>query len=162
MGIKSKYTGFFTPRNPQKYLGNPTNIMYRSSYELKYMLFLDSHEDVLKWGSEEMIIPYRAPDGLIRRYYPDFVVQFRDKTGKINNWMVEIKPHVQTQPPKVPKKMTKAFLEEVETFEVNKAKWAAAQAYCQKVGLEFKVLTEAELGINNAERAARNKSKIWR
>jgi len=154
------YKGIFTPRNPQKYLGDPTKIIYRSSYEWKYMRFLDDHPDVLKWGSEEMIIPYRAPDGLVRRYYPDFVVQFREKTGKTVNWMVEIKPHVQTQPPKMPKKITKKFLEEAETYEINQAKWAAARAYCEKVGLEFKVLTEAELGINN-EYYSRNKNKIW-
>lgn len=160
MGIRT-YKGFFKPRNPEKYLGDPTKIIYRSGYEFKYMVFLDTHPDVLKWGSEVMIIPYRAPDGLVRRYYPDFVVQFREKNGKTVNWMVEIKPHVQTQPPKQPKKgVTKKFLEELETYEINKAKWEAATAYCNKVGLEFKVLTEAELGINN-EYYSRNKSKIW-
>lgn len=149
MSFKSKYKGFFKPQNPQKYLGNPTDIIFRSGYELKYMKFLDSHPDVLKWGSEEVIINYRAPDGRVRRYYPDFIVQLRNKKGEIEHLMVEIKPYVQTQPPKRPARLSKKFLQEMETYAINQAKWAAATAFCKQKGLQFRVFTETELGILN-------------
>ena len=62
------YKGFFKPKNPQKYRGDPTNIIYRSGWELKLMLYLDEHKDVVNWGSEELIIPYRSPiDGKVHR-----------------------------------------------------------------------------------------------
>lgn len=149
MSFKSKYKGFFKPQNPQKYLGNPSDIIFRSGYELKYMKFLDSHPDVLKWGSEEVIINYRAPDGRVRRYYPDFIVQLRNKKGEIEHLMVEIKPYVQTQPPKRPTRLSKKFLQEMETYAINQAKWAAATAFCKQKGLQFRVFTETELGILN-------------
>jgi trans-aconitate methyltransferase len=70
------YKGVFKPKNPQKYNGDPTNIIYRSSWELKYMMYLDSHENVLSWSSEEVIVPYRSPiDNKVHRYFPDFVVK---------------------------------------------------------------------------------------
>lgn len=151
MSFKSKYKGLFKPQNPQKYLGDPTKIIFRSMYELKYMKFLDAHPDVLKWGSEEVIINYLAPDGRIRRYFPDFVVQLRNRKGEIEKLMVEIKPYVQTQPPKRPKKLTRKFLQEAETYAINKAKWAAATQFCEQKGLQFKVYTENELGIKNGK-----------
>lgn len=151
MSFKSKYKGLFKPQNPQKYLGDPTRIIFRSMYELKYMKFLDAHPDVLKWGSEEVIINYLAPDGRIRRYFPDFVVQLRNRKGEIEKLMVEIKPYVQTQPPKRPKKLTRKFLQEAETYAINKAKWAAATQFCEQKGLQFKVYTEHELGIKNGK-----------
>lgn len=147
MGYKSKNKGPFTPQNPKKYLGNPTRIVYRSLYELKYMVFLDTHPHVLEWSSEETAISYRAPDGAVRTYFPDFVVKMRNKDGIIETVMVEIKPYTQTQPPKRPKKMTKRFLEEMETYAVNQAKWAEAQKYCNRKGMKFRILTENELGI---------------
>ena len=57
------YSGYFKPKNPTKYRGNPTNIVYRSLWERKFMVFCDNNPSILQWGSEEIIIPYRAPDG---------------------------------------------------------------------------------------------------
>lgn len=147
MSYKSKYKGFFKPRNPQKYLGNIANIVYRSSYELKYMQFLDNHPDVLKWGSEEISIPYRGIDERLHQYYPDFLVQMKDKTGQIQSMLIEIKPASQVVAPKPRKKITSLYLKEVETYETNIRKWMAAQSFCEERGIEFKIFTEAELGI---------------
>lgn len=151
MGFKSKYKGYYKPQHPEKYLGNPSNIIYRSMYELKFMQYLDRHPDILRWGSEETIIPYRAPDGKIRRYYPDFIVQCKNKNGEIEKMIIEIKPKVQTVAPKRPQRLTRKYLQDIETFEINKAKWAAAQLYCEQKGLKFEVYTEAELGIKNGK-----------
>ena len=77
------YQGKFKPKNPSKYKGDPTNIVYRSSWELKLMMYLDTHPNVLKWGSEEIVIPYESPvDGRMHRYFPDFFVEQINTEGK--------------------------------------------------------------------------------
>ena len=142
------YKGVFKPKNPQKYNGDPTNIIYRSSWELKYMMYLDSHENVLNWSSEEVIVPYRSPiDNKVHRYFPDFVVKIRNTTGMIETIMVEIKPYDQTKPPKAQTKKTKRYINEVYTWGINSAKWESAKKYCENKGWKFVVLTENELGI---------------
>jgi hypothetical protein len=95
------YQGVFKPKNPQKYLGNPTNIIYRSRWELKFMMYLDSQQNVVQWASEEFCIPYRSPiDNRVHRYFPDFLVKKRTPENKIDVMVVEIKPMEQSRPPK--------------------------------------------------------------
>ena len=148
------YQGKFKPKNPSKYLGDPTNIIYRSGWELKLMLYLDAHPNVLRWGSEEVIIPYRSPiDGRIHRYYPDFFVEQINKDKKKERILIEVKPKAQTKAPDVSKKMTpkgmisKRYLTEVATYGVNQAKWKAAEEFCADRGWKFQLMTEVELGI---------------
>ena len=94
------YSGLYKPLNPRKYRGNPTNIVYRSLWEKKYMKYCDSTPSILEWGSEEIAIPYRSPiDRRVHRYYPDFYIKVREKSGKISKYIVEIKPKKQTKPP---------------------------------------------------------------
>lgn len=144
----AKYQGFFKPKNPQKYKGDPTNIIYRSGWELKLMLYLDNHKEVISWGSEELIIPYRSPiDGKIHRYYPDFVVTKINKEGKRETAIIEVKPASQTVPPTKQKNITKRYLTEVKTWGVNEAKWKAASEFCKDRGWSFHIFTERELGI---------------
>lgn len=143
------YKGFFKPKNPQKYKGDPTNIIYRSSWELKLMVWLDTHPDIIQWGSEEIVIPYRSPiDNKIHRYFPDFFVRKRDRSGKIENVVIEIKPYNQTMPPKTQQKRTKKYINEVYTWGVNSSKWEAANEYCKDRNWKFIVMTEKDLGIN--------------
>lgn len=143
------YSGKFRPSNYLKYKGDPTNIIYRSLWELKFMNYCDKNENILEWGSEEFFIPYRSPkDNKIRRYFPDFYIKFKERTGKIKRMVVEIKPYKQTQEPnKNPKKKTKNWMNEVVTYGVNQAKWKAAKEFCEDRQWEFKILTEHELGI---------------
>ena len=140
------YSGKYIPKNPQKYLGDPNNIVYRSLWERTLMVKLDEREDVLNWGSEEMNIPYRSPlDNKIHRYFPDFIAKMRKADGTTFIRMIEVKPHAQSVEPTKPKKVTKRFINEVMTWGVNKAKWDAARAYCADKGWEFTVITEKEL-----------------
>ena len=140
------YKGKFQPRNPQKYLGDPSNIIYRSRWELKFMGWLDTHPGVLQWGSEELIIPYRSPiDGRVHRYFPDFIIQVRDKDGSLNNIVVEIKPMAQTSPPRIRDRKNRRYINEVFTYVVNEAKWKAAEAFCAERKMQFRVITEKEL-----------------
>lgn len=140
--------GFFKPRNPKKYRGDPTKIVYRSSWELKFMGYLDAHSDVVEWASEEFSIPYRSPiDNRIHRYFPDFLVKKVNIDGTKETVVVEIKPFKQTKPPEVRKKQTKQYLQEVYTWGINSAKWDAAREFCKDKKWKFMIMTEHELGI---------------
>lgn len=142
--------GKFKPRNPEKYLGDPTEIIYRSGWELKLFHYLDMNKSIVKWSSESIIIPYRSPiDGKMHRYFPD-VFMITSDGRKV---LVEIKPHKETKPPETSKGFTKKgtptrrFLNEVKTWGMNEAKWKAAQEYCLDRGWNFVIMTEYELGI---------------
>ena len=142
------YKGFFKPKNPQKYRGDPTNIIYRSGWELKLMLYLDEHKEVVSWGSEELIIPYRSPiDGKVHRYFPDFIVTKINKQGLRETAIIEVKPKKQTVPPQKQSKVTKRYLTEVKNWGINEAKWKAATEFCKDRGWSFHIFTEQELGI---------------
>ena len=141
------YSGKFKPKNPRKYKGDPTNIVWRSRWEVKFMSFLDNNTNVLEWSSEEHIIPYRSPlDGKVHRYFPDFYVKVKQVDGSIKESIIEIKPHHQTLEPKQNKNKNK-YLTEVKTYVINSTKWTAAEAYCNSRGWKFSVVTEKELGI---------------
>lgn len=141
------YKGKFTPKNPTKYKGDPTNIIYRSSWELKVMNYLDSNPGVIWWGSEELFIPYWSPvDNKKHRYFPDFISKIKRKDGTVMTYIIEVKPLKQTMPP-VQKRKTKRYLEEAATYVVNQSKWKAATEFCKDHGWEFKVITEKDLGI---------------
>lgn len=144
----NNYTGIFRPKNIKKYKGDVKNIVYRSSWELKFMLYLDNHPDVLEWCSEEIVIPYRSPvDNKVHRYFPDFYVKRKDKDGIIESLIIEIKPKHQTKPPEKSSKHTKKYIQEVFTWGVNESKWKAAREYCEDRMYKFLILTEKELNI---------------
>lgn len=138
----------FVPKNPEKYAGDPTSIVMRSSWETKFALWCDTNPAVIKWHSEETIVPYISPiDNRPHRYFIDFRVKIKDRSGNTKEYLVEIKPAHQTRPPIPPSRKTQKFLNEVQTWGVNEAKWKAATRYAKDRGLEFIILTEHELGI---------------
>ena len=141
--IKSR----FTPTYPKKYNGDSRNIICRSSWERRFCNYCDLNENILQWGSEEFWIPYRAPDGRTRRYFPDFIIKVKEPTGNIKTYVVEVKPDKQTRPPKPRKRVTKSYIYECKTYAVNQAKWEAATEWCKDRKVEFKIITEKELGI---------------
>lgn len=148
MSFQSKtYKGVFKPKNPQKYNGNPNNIIYRSSWEVRVMKYFDEHPDVIWWASEELSIPYYNPvDQKMHRYFPDFIVKMKKRDGLVMTYMIEVKPFSQTQQPQR-KRKTQKFIQESVTYVVNQSKWKAADEFCQEHGWQFKILTEKELGI---------------
>jgi hypothetical protein len=142
------YSGRFRPKNPKKYVGDPTNIIYRSSWECRVMRWLDDNPNIISWASEELSIPYLSPvDNRIHRYFPDFLVKVKTKDGKSKTLLLEIKPKKQSVEPVKKKKVTKQYIYEVATWGVNQAKWKAAEDYAKDRGWEFKVLTEEHLGL---------------
>ena len=142
------YKGKYTPRNPKKYKGNPTNIIYRSSWERKFMVYCDTNEKILEWGSEEIIIPYLSPwDGRVHRYFPDFYIKVKQSNGTLKKFIIEVKPKKQTKPPKPVTRKTKRFINEVKTWGINEAKWKYATEWCENNGMEFKIFNEDHLNI---------------
>jgi len=145
--MRKRYKGKFKIKNPNKYLGNPTNIIYRSLMERRFMEWCDSNDKCYKWSSEEVIIPYISPiDNKKHRYFPDFLIQ------TLKGWfLIEIKPHIQSRPPKklvvenLNLKKKRRYIKSVQTWLVNEAKWKAATKVCEKKGWSFQILTEKQL-----------------
>lgn len=137
--------GRFIPKNPEKYMGDASKIIFRSSWELNALKFFDSSPSVLRYASEEIKIPYIKPtDGRIHHYYPDFLIVYKDKTGKIVKELLEIKPLKEV---KLTKKST---VYDKVSIAINEAKWKAATAFAMQHGLTFRILTEASIFKNKA------------
>ena len=142
------YRGKYYPSFPRKYKGDPTNIIYRSLWERKFMVYCDKNAKILEWGSEEIALPYISPhDSSIHRYFPDFYIKVQENTGKVKRYLIEVKPLKQTVKPKKPKRQTKGYIREAFEYARNQAKWKAAREYCADRMWEFKVITEKELDI---------------
>lgn len=139
--------GKYAPKNPQKYAGDPTDIVYRSSWEARFMHWLDDNKQVISWHSECTVIPYVSPvDNKYHRYFVDFKAKILNNTGETKTYLIEIKPETQTIPPKMGKK-TKRYLNEVMTYGVNSAKWRAAEQFAADRGMQFIILTEKHLNL---------------
>jgi hypothetical protein len=146
---RSTYKGFYRISNPSKYKGDISNVIYRSSWELRFMKYCDHNKAIIEWGSETMIIPYKSPiDNKIHRYFVDFYVKIKESNGKVTKYLIEIKPEKFTKPPVIPQRKTKRFLEEVFNYGTNQAKWKAANEFCEDRGMKFLVLTEKDLGLD--------------
>jgi len=139
VAYKTKYI----TQNSSKYIGNPDKIICRSLWERRVCKYLDENVNVIRWGSEEVKIPYYSPiDDKIRRYYPDFIAELKDKQGKIKTYIIEVKPKKQTKPPNPKKKKNRSFIQEQITYTTNKAKWESAKQFCDQNGWKFIILTE--------------------
>ena len=112
------------------------------------MSYLDAHQDVIEWASEEFSIPYLSPiDNRVHRYFPDFWIKKRGRDGLIETVVVEIKPKAQTKPPKVRTKVTKGYINEVKTWGINSSKWKYAAKFCEERKWKFQILTEDDLFV---------------
>lgn len=130
---KSRYSqGYVDPRTCHKLINNDTPVVYRSSYERKFIIWCETCSSVLRWGSECVCIPYILPDGSRHKYYPDYYVELSDGS----KYIIEIKPSNQTKPP-----INENAWANREWVK-NSCKWRAAQEYCSAKGFEFKIITE--------------------
>ena len=135
--------GVFTPTNSEKFIGSKA--VYRSGLELKFFRFCDTNPNVLKWGSENVIVPYKSPlDNRVHKYYVDNFVSIKEG-NKVINYLVEIKPSKQTKPPQTKYRKKRHLIYEQKMFITNQAKWKAAREYCKKSGFTFIIITEKEL-----------------
>ena len=144
--MSNKYSqGEFVPMTPKKLVGK-VRPFSRSSWELRVMTLFDTHPNVIQWASESISIPYVNPTtGKKSMYIPDFLVLYKDKHGKINAELIEVKPSNEALAENAKSKRDKLML------AVNTAKWAAAMAWSAKNGVKFRVLTEKDIWITSGK-----------
>lgn len=147
--------GRYIPRHPEKYIGSKLanglpDIVYRSSWEKKVFIFFDLNPAIIKWNSENIIIPYfLESDQKMHRYFVDLIAMVKQKDDSIRTMLVEVKPLNQTVEPKLPKRKTqkalKNYADAILTYEKNQAKWKAAKEWASSKGWDFYVITEEEI-----------------
>lgn len=149
----SKYQqGTYQVQDPAKYVGTKAPI-YRSSWELAFCRFCDSHPSILKWASENIKIPYFNPiTSRYANYIPDFMIQYQDKDGVTHVELIEIKPSKETTMENAGRSK-KAQIQ----VAVNAAKWTAAQEWCSRKGIRFKVINEDQIFKTNKKRNPRKR-----
>lgn len=139
--------GYFTPQNPDKYDGDSTQIIFRSSWEFKFMEFCDTNERIIKWGSETVVVPYINP--ILKKeskYFIDCYMVLKDKEGNITKWLIEIKPNKYLKPPVAPERLTEKqtlnYARHAKAYIINTAKFSAAQEFAKKRMMRFGIITE--------------------
>jgi hypothetical protein len=162
--INSKYMqGYFKPTNPEKYIGDSMQIIFRSSWELRFMNWVDLHPNISKWAGEEIKIPYINPCAKLvngqyqpaqHNYYVDFFITVK-KEESVQSWLIEIKPRMQvptseqmlrlskmiTEGNKTDKKINR-YNRELKTLLVNRAKFLAAKKFAEERGCKFAICDE--------------------
>ncbi len=132
---KSRYKqGYINPKSCKKLFESQENekIIYRSSYEKRFIMWLEKSPKVKHWGSECVSVDYTGADGKKHEYWPDYMVEFDDGS----KCLIEIKPYSQTVEPDP--RCEYAY----EAFKKNFLKWMAAKEFCEHNGMSFKILTE--------------------
>lgn len=141
--------GRFICTHPEKYVGDASMIVYRSSLEFAVMRRFDTTESVIAWASEPLVIPWSDSTGRARRYIPDFMIKVRGADGSVDTVLVEVKPrsqsplHVKSVSGK--KRSRRSLVEQAMALDSNRRKWEAAERVCASRGWKFKVLTEQEI-----------------
>jgi len=144
MGIPLK--GKFKPKNPKKYKGDPSNIIFRSSWERDVMKWCDDNDKIVSWSSEEKCFWYfDEVTKKKRRYFPDFIIDIERDFG-IETLVIEVKPQRQIDGPNPkPKRRTKSWMNEVKVYVTNQCKWKSMRNICEDRGWNFKLLSEKDI-----------------
>lgn len=149
--MKAFAQGTYTVQNPSKYVGSKAPY-FRSSWELTFMRMCDTHPNIIKWANESIAIPYQNPfTGRYANYIPDFMIQYVDKDGRQHVELIEIKPSNQTT-----MEAAKGKMQQSATI-LNSAKWTAAQEWCSRKGIRFKVLNEEHIFQTNKPRQSKKR-----
>lgn len=150
---KNYFQGYYTPLNPDKYIGDTNNIIYRSSYEYKFCVYCDKNPRIVKWISEPMAIQYYNPmDKKMHKYYVDFFIKILNSESIEENVLIEVKPSSQLVQPVYEKKYMKAkslknYNKSCEMYIQNMAKWKAAKEWAEQKNMKFMIITEKNLGL---------------
>ena len=143
--------GYYKPKNLKKYNGDYTNIIYRSSWEHRFMVYCDISTHVLEWSSEPIFIHYISPiDNRQHKYFIDFYMKINVGNDNIKKYLIEVKPSKQYmnkpifEGRKTPKRI-KRYMDEMQTWLINNAKFTAAIEYAKTVNMEFKIINETHL-----------------
>ncbi len=145
-------SGKYFPTNPEKYVGDIHNIIYRSSWERKFCQYCDINPNITKWSSEPCAIPYWSPiDKKEHKYYVDYYIQVKKANDVLENWFIEIKPENQYDLKKRPKEPTgnltekkiRSYNEKLKTWITNRAKFEAATRFAEARGYKFGAINES-------------------
>jgi len=138
--------GRFKPQHPEKYKGDPSNIIYRSSWEKDVMGWCDKSDNIVSWSSEEKCFwYYDKVTKKNRRYFPDFIIDIKRDYG-IETMVIEVKPQSQINGPNPqPKRRTKSWMYQVQTYLTNQCKWESMKSVCEDRGWSFKLLSEQDV-----------------
>lgn len=140
-------------RNPQKYAGDATRIVARSSWEIMYMQALDNSNLVAKWISEPKTLNISYLDPItkkVKQYWPDFLVQYIN--GQIE--LVEVKPLKEAL-----SENAKSTYDKLSLLR-NVSKWQAADRFAKSIGGRFRVVTEKDLFVKRTTAPKRSKSTV--
>jgi len=152
-GSDKFYQGYYKLKNPEKYIGDPNKIIYRSSWEFNFCKYCDTNKNIIKWSSEPIPIPYISPiDNKEHQYYVDFYLKVLNRNNEIEEFFAEIKPSSQLKKPILlghTRKNIKKFNEEAKTWLINNAKFKAANSYAKNKNAKFVLITEKFLFGNN-------------
>lgn len=108
-------------------------VIYRSSWERKFITWCETCRKVRRWGSECVGYPYvLAEDGTTHTYFPDFFLEMENGDRII----VEIKPYNQVCKPDPANEWA------CHTWIRNMSKWMAIRRICEGKGIKFWLLTE--------------------
>jgi glutaredoxin len=140
-------SGLFSPSNPEKYMGDIHNIIYRSSWEYRFCVYCDTNESILKWSSEPISIDYYNPlDKKNHKYNVDFYIKVLKEDGESQEWIIEIKPEKQKKKPVYEGSMTltklKSYNRNMQIWITNQAKFKAAKEWAEKRNFKFGVIDE--------------------
>lgn len=143
-------SGKYKVRNKEKYVGDPNEIIFRSSYERKFMVFCDLDESVLRWSSEPYSIPYLdTVSEKKRNYFVDFYARIKVPDGHVQDYLVEVKPRKKLNKPLPPNRESlhklKNYNSAMHEYLTNLSKFTAAKSYALKIGYKFIIVTEKEL-----------------
>ena len=140
-------SGKYEPKNPEKYIGDVHNIIYRSSWELRFCIYCDNNDGIVKWSSEPVVIPYYNPlDKKEHNYNVDFYIKVAKESSEEQEWLIEIKPKKQIEKPifegitTLPK--LKSYNRNMQIWITNQAKFKAAREWAEKRDYRFGVIGE--------------------
>lgn len=160
MGINYKTDtnkGYYEIINKEKYYPSGKAPIFKSTWEAQVFRGLDINANVLAWGYEPLEIYYYSPKYLrYTVYYPDILCHIRMEGGAERKYLIEIKPAKFTVMPKKPvpptsndakkweryRKGLASFQYNMKDYMVNMAKWEAAQVWCSKNNVIWKILNE--------------------
>ena len=139
--------GYFKPKNPHKYKGDPTQVIYRSGWEFKFFKFCDEHSMVIEYASEPIGIDYWNPISRKQsKYWIDGYMKTKNKQGTEREWLIEVKPNKYILPPSPPKRMTDkqtlSYVSHAKAYVINTEKFKAARAYAKAHNMKFGIITE--------------------
>ena len=162
------YQGYARITNLKKYIGDPNLIIYRSSWEMAFIKWADASPSVIRWSSEPIKVPYydrvsklaecqkygldpnNPANWLVKNYNTDYWIEVAQGDGTTKKMFIEIKPSEKLIRPKPPTqnagiKEKRAFNIAAKEYLINEAKFAALNAWAEKTGVKFYVLTEHTL-----------------